>query len=202
MTSPPLVCDVSRTRDTGIVTSYSSIVLTCSNWRKSDLHLWITTVNTEFTLLDIHGSACWCFTPHIHAGCFSYIGPKWWDYIWEKHEWFKLNRFPLSPGRFIVHLISFDTYSGTISCHTLSCPQISSCSSVGWWHKGHLVTPRAQSPHVTCEHGRITLSTSDTWHTWHWPITNNLELGKLLSTSFAGKSKAQRNEYRYMKHSQ
>ena len=38
MTSPQLICDVTRTRDTGIVTSYSSIVIARVNWRKGDLH--------------------------------------------------------------------------------------------------------------------------------------------------------------------
>ena len=38
VTSPQLICDVTRTRVTGIVTSYSSIVLARANWRKSDLH--------------------------------------------------------------------------------------------------------------------------------------------------------------------
>ena len=33
-----LFCDVTRTRVTGIVTSYSSIVLARANWRKGDLH--------------------------------------------------------------------------------------------------------------------------------------------------------------------
>ena len=38
VTSLQLICDVSRTRVTGIVTSYSSIVLARANWRKGDLH--------------------------------------------------------------------------------------------------------------------------------------------------------------------
>ena len=36
--SPQLICDVTRMYDTGIVTSYSSIVLARANWRKGDLH--------------------------------------------------------------------------------------------------------------------------------------------------------------------
>ena len=38
VTSLQLICDVTRTRDTSIVTSYSSIVLARANWRKGDLH--------------------------------------------------------------------------------------------------------------------------------------------------------------------
>ena len=38
VTSPQLICDVTRTRETGIVTSYSSIVIARANWRKCDLH--------------------------------------------------------------------------------------------------------------------------------------------------------------------
>ena len=38
MTSPQLICDVMRTRNTGIVTSYLFIVIARANWRKGDLH--------------------------------------------------------------------------------------------------------------------------------------------------------------------
>ena len=38
VTSPQLICDVTRTRDTSIVTSYSSIVLARANWHKGGLH--------------------------------------------------------------------------------------------------------------------------------------------------------------------
>ena len=38
VTSLQLICDVTRRRVTGIVTSYSSIVLARANWRKGDLH--------------------------------------------------------------------------------------------------------------------------------------------------------------------
>ena len=38
VTSPQLIYDITRTRDTSIVTSYSSIVLARANWRKADLH--------------------------------------------------------------------------------------------------------------------------------------------------------------------
>ena len=38
VTSSQLICDVMRTRGTGVVTSYSSIVLARANWRKGDLH--------------------------------------------------------------------------------------------------------------------------------------------------------------------
>ena len=38
VTLSQLICEVMRTRDTGIVTSYSSIVLARANWRKGDLH--------------------------------------------------------------------------------------------------------------------------------------------------------------------
>ena len=36
--SPQLICDVTRTWSTGIVTSYSSIVLARAFWRKGDIH--------------------------------------------------------------------------------------------------------------------------------------------------------------------
>ena len=38
VTSSQLICDVTGTRGSGIVTSYSSIVLVRTNWRKGDLH--------------------------------------------------------------------------------------------------------------------------------------------------------------------
>ena len=38
MTSPQLICDVTRTRDTSIVTLYLSIVLARANCHKGDLH--------------------------------------------------------------------------------------------------------------------------------------------------------------------
>ena len=34
VTSPQLICDVTRTQGTGIVTSYSSIVFACAHWCK------------------------------------------------------------------------------------------------------------------------------------------------------------------------
>ena len=58
LTSPQLIRDVTRTWDTGIVTSYSSIVFACANWRRNDLQQWITTVNIDFSPLAIHGLAC------------------------------------------------------------------------------------------------------------------------------------------------
>ena len=38
VTSPQLICDVTRTHSAGIVTSYSPIVAARANWRKIDLH--------------------------------------------------------------------------------------------------------------------------------------------------------------------
>ena len=38
VTSPQLICDAMRTRNSGIVTSYLSIVIARANWRKGDLH--------------------------------------------------------------------------------------------------------------------------------------------------------------------
>ena len=49
VTSSQLICDVTRTRNTSIVTSYSAIVLARANWHKSDLHWWITIVNIDFS---------------------------------------------------------------------------------------------------------------------------------------------------------
>ena len=42
----------------GIVTSYSSTVLTRANWLKGDLHQWIATVNINFSPSGIHGLGC------------------------------------------------------------------------------------------------------------------------------------------------
>ena len=58
VTSTQLICDVTRTRDTGIVTSYSSIVIVRANWRKGDLHWSITTAYIDTPPPDIHGLAC------------------------------------------------------------------------------------------------------------------------------------------------
>ena len=55
VTSKQLICDITRTRGPGIITSYSSIVLARANWRKDDLHVWITTVNRDFPPPGIHG---------------------------------------------------------------------------------------------------------------------------------------------------
>ena len=56
VTSSLLICDVTRTWGTGIVTSYSSIA--CANWRRDDFHKLITTVNIDSSPHSIHGSAC------------------------------------------------------------------------------------------------------------------------------------------------
>ena len=48
VTSPQLICDVTRTWGAGIVTSYLSIVLARANWREGDLHKWITVMNIDF----------------------------------------------------------------------------------------------------------------------------------------------------------
>ena len=53
VTSPGLICGVTRPRGTGTVASYSSIVLARANWRKG-----ITTVNIDFSPPGIHGLAC------------------------------------------------------------------------------------------------------------------------------------------------
>ena len=58
VTSSQLICDVTRTQNTGIVTSYSSIVIARTNWRKGDLHWWITAVNIDISPPGIHGLAC------------------------------------------------------------------------------------------------------------------------------------------------
>ena len=57
VTSSQLICDVTQTRGTGIVLSYSPIVLACTNWRIGDLHGWITTVNIDSSPPSIHGLA-------------------------------------------------------------------------------------------------------------------------------------------------
>ena len=48
VTSPQLICDVTRTWGAGIVISYLSIVLARANWREGDLHKWITVMNIDF----------------------------------------------------------------------------------------------------------------------------------------------------------
>ena len=53
-----LICDVTQTWGTGIVMSYSSIVLARANWCKGDLHCWIKTVTVDFSLPGIHDLAC------------------------------------------------------------------------------------------------------------------------------------------------
>ena len=58
VTSLQLICDVTRTWGTGIVASYSSIVLARANWGKGDPHLCTTTVNIDFAPPSIHGLAC------------------------------------------------------------------------------------------------------------------------------------------------
>ena len=58
VTSPQLICDVTRTWGAGIVTSYSSIVLARANWGKGDLHKWITAVNIDFLPPSIHSLVC------------------------------------------------------------------------------------------------------------------------------------------------
>ena len=58
VTSPHLICDVTQTWGTGIVTSYSSTVLACANLTKGDLHEWKTTVNINFSPPSINGLAC------------------------------------------------------------------------------------------------------------------------------------------------
>ena len=55
MMSPQLICDVTRTWGTGIVMLDSSIVLARTNWRKCDVHWWITTVDIDFSPSGIHG---------------------------------------------------------------------------------------------------------------------------------------------------
>ena len=57
VTSPQLICDVPWMCVTGIVTSYSSFVLARANWRKGDLHQWLTTVNIDYSTPGIHGLA-------------------------------------------------------------------------------------------------------------------------------------------------
>ena len=58
VTSPQLICDVTRTWSTGIMVSYRSSVLACTNWFKGNLHKWIPTRNIDFSPPSIHGLAC------------------------------------------------------------------------------------------------------------------------------------------------
>ena len=43
---------------TGIVMSYTLIVLARTNWRKVEIHKWITTVNIDFSPPRNQGVAC------------------------------------------------------------------------------------------------------------------------------------------------
>ena len=52
------ICGVTRTRVTGVVTSYSSIVLAGANWHKGNLHQRITNVNIDFPSSGNHSLAC------------------------------------------------------------------------------------------------------------------------------------------------
>ena len=56
--SPQLICDITGIQDTGIVTSYWSIVIARANWWKGDLHYWITAVNLDIPPPSIHSLAC------------------------------------------------------------------------------------------------------------------------------------------------
>ena len=58
VTSLQLICDVTRTSDTGIVTSYSSIVLARANWYRDDFYYWITSVNIDFSPPGNRGLVC------------------------------------------------------------------------------------------------------------------------------------------------
>ena len=58
VTSPQLICVVTRTLGIGIVTSYASIILARPNWCKGDLHKWIATVDIDFSPPGIRGIAC------------------------------------------------------------------------------------------------------------------------------------------------
>ena len=53
VTSPQMICDVTRIWDTGIVTSYSLIVLARANWRKGD-----SSHECRYLTTGIHGLAC------------------------------------------------------------------------------------------------------------------------------------------------
>ena len=48
------ICDITQTRGVVILTSYSLIVLACTNWCKGSLHWCITTVDINFPLPSIH----------------------------------------------------------------------------------------------------------------------------------------------------
>ena len=58
---------------TGIVTSYLSIVLARADWRKCNLHQWITTVNIDFSPPGIHGLACKKIIPIIGYDYTAYM---------------------------------------------------------------------------------------------------------------------------------
>ena len=55
--SPQMVCDVTQTWSTGIVTPYSSIILAGASLRKGGLHWWIT-MSIGFSSPGIHDLSC------------------------------------------------------------------------------------------------------------------------------------------------
>ena len=86
-TSARRTCVVTRTRGTVIVTLYSSIVFTRTNWGKVDLHQWITAVNMDCPPSGIHGIACRKYNapPDLYT-CFAFRGvlflfDRWIDII-------------------------------------------------------------------------------------------------------------------------
>ena len=81
--SSQLICNVTRTRGTGIVTLYSPIVLARANWLESDLHQWITTVKIDFSPSSIH--AFIHRAVHIQTTISmlrSYVLPAWYQFGW------------------------------------------------------------------------------------------------------------------------
>ena len=56
--SPQLIYDIPWMRETGIVTSYSLIVIAHANRCKGNLHLWKTAMNIDIPPPGIHGLAC------------------------------------------------------------------------------------------------------------------------------------------------
>ena len=82
-----VICDITRTWHTAIVTSYSLIVLERINCRKGDHHKWITTVNINFSATGIHGLAC--------KEVSSYIAPLMCDLAAYHYKWLSRIRVPI-----------------------------------------------------------------------------------------------------------
>ena len=137
--SPRLISDVKWTRGTGIVTSYFSTVLACANWRKGNIHWWITTVNTNLSTSGIHDKACkkinvcmhmtnpWStlglqlvVPEHRHALSQQHSDRCFSKFFWTSMKYFRLDE---SKGQFLVTHLRVPWYAISRSDKNLSSVQ-------------------------------------------------------------------------------